>query len=84
MNKLITLVIAVLTLSGIHPLVYADEESKTVIKKSVDVDDPDKEVTEEVTKETDDGESTYTRETTIDNDDDSSSSTTTTTTTTDD
>ena len=34
--------------------------------------------------ETDDGESTYTRETTIERDDDSSSSTTTTTTTTDD
>jgi hypothetical protein len=84
MNKLITLVIAVLALSVMHPAVYADDESKTVIKKSVDVDDPDKEITEEVTKETDDGESTYKRETTIENDDDSSSSTTTTTTTTDD
>jgi len=84
MNKLITLVIAILALPGVHPVVYADEETETVIERNVDVDAPDKEVTEEVTTETDDGESTYTRETTIESDDDSSSSTTTTTTTTDD
>ena len=84
MNKLITLVIAVLALSGVHPVVYADEETETTVRKTVDVDAPDKEVTEEVTTETDDGESTYTRETTVESDDDSSSSTTTTTTTTDD
>lgn len=84
MNKLITLVVAVFAFSGLHPVVHADEESETVIKKNVEVDGLDKEVTEEVTTETDDGESTYTRETTIENDDDTSHRTTTTTTTTDD
>jgi len=79
MNKLILLAIAALALPALHTTAYADDESKTVIKKQVDVDGDDREVTEEVTRESDDDDASYTRETTIERDDGSSTTTTTTT-----
>jgi len=83
MNKIITLAIALFVLPSLSVPVYADDvESTTVTEETVK--SPDKSISKEVTTETEDGESTYKRETTVEGDEDSTNRTTTTTTTVDD
>jgi hypothetical protein len=81
MNKLFTVVIAVFVLSSLQPA-YADDvemETTTTTTEDVDIGTPDKTVTKEISREVDDDEATYSKETTIESEGSTSTSTTTTT-----